>query len=242
MQRWNCCLCNGNCCRRCPTASLQSNCLYNLFSVWFKVNWNMRTLTLAKKNFCAHHFSLQQTRFDGLPSRHSSRSRLTAKETNPSVQTARAQQHTLAHHCCCHPQHKAGGWPQARRAVVTPTPGQRGDRNAHGKSLLGRGRTVAKRMPYIRTHEELIRTVFSVKVFSENQISGSVTFHLIIGSWLVWLTHCWAVMYNLHHEKLWWTQPLLQNGTCACHPCFCLIVLRWVMNIEPKPLYSYLHL
>ena len=104
------------------------------------------------------------------------------QEANPSVQTARAQQHTLAHRCCCHPQHKAGGWPQARRAVVTPTPGQRGDRNAHGKSLLGRGRTVAKRMPYIRTHEELIRTVFSVKVFSENQISGSVTFHLIIGS------------------------------------------------------------
>ena len=124
----------------------------------------MRTLTLAKKNCCAHHFSLQQTRFDGLPSRHSSKMG-TRPYANPSVQTARAQQHTLAHRCCCHPQHKAGGWPQARRAVVTPAPRQRGDRYAHGNSLLGRGRTVAKRMPYIRTHEELIRTVFSVKNF-----------------------------------------------------------------------------
>ena len=47
-------------------------------------------------------------------------------------------------------------------------------------------------------------------------------------------------MYNLHHEKLWCSQLLLQNGTRACHPCFCLIVLRWVMNVEFEPLYYYL--
>ena len=63
---------------------------------------------------------------------------------------------------------------------------------------------------------------------------------LIVGPWLVWPPHFWAITSavvhiwswyldvlgrsKFHHASFWWTQPFFQNGACVCHPCFCLFL------------------